>query len=97
MPRRPRILRLDLGDLEPPGRRARPAEPWRGTDPAVDRIGTWSGSALALSILYECELAGASPPFVLAVGECVRRGLSTAARTSVVSRAPLTGRLADGT
>jgi len=64
----------------------------------LDRVGSWSGLALALALLEQRarEDPQAPPPLVVAVGECVRRGVPTAARASVVSRAPLSGRLADG-
>ncbi|MBI5432741.1 MAG: hypothetical protein HZA52_07925, partial [Planctomycetes bacterium] len=91
---RPWVIELDLDRLAP-GR----TEPWSASrrpftsvDPELERLGLASGEALAL-----VELARRSDePFVLAVGEGVRRGLPTAARTSVVARSPLSGLVADG-
>jgi aldehyde:ferredoxin oxidoreductase len=67
-------------------------------DEALVRVASWSGLGLALAVLEQRARRdpAAAVPLVLAVGECVRRGVPTAARASVVSRAPLTGRLADG-
>ncbi len=64
---------------------------------ALQRIGSWSGSALALALLQQESASRAQPhPLVLAVGECVRAALPTAARASVLGRGALTGRLAEG-
>lgn len=81
---------LAAGTLEP--------RPWSSAHAALDRIGAWSGSALALAILLERELSqpGGEAPLVLAVGECVRAGRPTAARVTLASRAPLTGLYAEG-
>jgi aldehyde:ferredoxin oxidoreductase len=54
-----------------------------------------------VALLYEtATMASAGPagdaPLVVAVGDGVRRGLPTAARATVASRAPLTGQLGDG-
>jgi aldehyde:ferredoxin oxidoreductase len=97
---RPLVLRVDLdraagnGPLGP----AAVLEPWSEPDPALDRLGASSGLALALSLLEQRARtdARAAAPLVIAVGHCVRRGLPTAARASIASRAPLSGRLADG-
>ena len=89
-----RWLEIDLAALEAGASgaiaRAAPEFP----DPWHARLAACSGLAAGLA-----RLALAPPgdvPFVLAVGEAVRRGLPTAARLSVVGRAPLTGRPAEG-
>ncbi|HEV8113063.1 MAG TPA: aldehyde ferredoxin oxidoreductase N-terminal domain-containing protein [Planctomycetota bacterium] len=98
MDRRPTVLTVDLTRLAAGAPRRVPPAPWRGSTEAIDRVGSWSGSALALALLH--EHAPATPdepaPLVLAVGECVRRGIPTAARATVASRSPLTGLLAEG-
>jgi aldehyde:ferredoxin oxidoreductase len=94
----PRVLRVDLGRLEPGVGISLPAVSWRGSTASIDRIGREGGIALAVAILHESESArpGSPAPFVIAVGPCVRRAVPTAARACVASRAPLTGRYADG-
>jgi hypothetical protein len=101
--RRPRILEVELGGAQGGRRRA-----WRAEEPRLDRLGRGSGAALGVALWLEHapsyeRRAGSfetSPtqvfPFVIAVGDCVRRGLPTAARASLIARAPLTGRLAQG-
>ena len=97
-PAPPRVLRVDLGRAGGPGspdaELARPA-PWSSADPVLARIGGWGGSALGLVLLREWP-AGEEAPLVVAAGECVRRGLPTAARATVLSRGPLAGLLAEG-
>jgi len=100
---RPRILRVDLNvlgltTLGSGARRAVPLAPWRGSSEGVDRVGSFSGTALAIALLHEHEVSspGAPAPLVIAIGECVRRVLPTAARATVASRSPLTGLLAEG-
>ncbi|MFN0007339.1 MAG: aldehyde ferredoxin oxidoreductase C-terminal domain-containing protein [Planctomycetota bacterium] len=90
---RPRVLRVDLDRSE----RASTV-PWRGTSEGIDRVGRLSGVGLAAALLHEHEVAhpGSPAPLVLAIGDCVRRALPTAARACVASRAPLTGFYADG-
>jgi len=93
-----RVLRVDLDSLAV-GSSARAAPvPWAGSSPGIDRVGRLSGVGLAAALLHEHEVAhpGSPAPLVLAVGDCVRRGLPTAARACVASRAPLTGFYADG-
>ncbi len=91
-----RVFRIDLGALER-GERAECLE-WTPESEGLARIGSFGGSALGVVLLRE-ELRRspeAAPALVLAVGDGVRRGLPTAARATVLSRAPLTGRLAEG-
>src|SRR5688500_13175882 len=105
---RPRVIRVDLGRLaggdQTPAARAktpaagpRPrADLWRSDDPTLDRIGSWSGSALGLALLLESDRANPTgprgpAPLVIAAGDAVRRALPTAARASIASRSPLTG------
>src|SRR5258706_119882 len=95
---RPKIVRIDLG--RPRLGRAEAVRPtrWRASSAGIDRVGAWSGTALALALLHEHAVAcpEAESPLVLSVGECVRRALPTAARATVASRSPLTGLLAEG-
>lgn len=91
------MLVLDLARLEPGRSAVRAPAEWTSVDPARGRIGGWGGSALSAAWLEEAAAEGASePPLVLAIGECVRRGLPTAARASVASRGASSGRLAEG-
>lgn len=98
---RPRVLRVALGG--PGGARAR-SEVWSAPDRAWDAIGRTGGGGLAAALLHAATAAAAGPsgaglepaPLVLAAGDAVRRGLPTAARATVASRGPLTGRLAEG-
>jgi len=110
-PGAPRVLRIALGRMRVSARgesctrdsQACELRAWLAAEEvdgvaraALQRIGSWSGSALALALLHQ-ERRGAGPnPLVLAVGECVREALPTAARASVLGRAALTGRLAEG-
>jgi hypothetical protein len=88
-----RVLELDLGG-DPAVARPRP---FAADDPALRRVAARSGTALALALFARDAADPASDaPLVVGVGECVRRGLPTAARAGVSSRSPLSGRLADG-
>lgn len=71
---------------------------WDDPDPALARLGAASGEALAVALLLgrARRAPGREPPFVLAVGDAVRRGLATASRATVAARAPLSGLFADG-
>ena len=71
---------------------------WASADADLDRAGAWSGSALGLALLSEHARhdPAAEAPLVLAVGECVRRAVPTAARVTVASRAPANGLYTDG-
>jgi aldehyde:ferredoxin oxidoreductase len=86
------LLDLDLSNLEPGELRLKP-QVFRATNPGLARVGSWGGSALGVAILH-AETGPA--PLVLAVGSAVSRQLPTAARLAVLSRAPLTGRFAEG-
>jgi len=90
---RPRLLEVDLDTWRREGERALEPRGWECSDPLLERVGSWSGPALALARLLAQPEEDA---FALAVGECVRRGLPTAARTTVMGRSPLSGRLAEG-
>ncbi len=93
-PYRSRVLRVDLDAL---ARGATPrVGPYVSADPVSDRIASWGGSALCAVLLDEAASETATAPLVLAAGECVRRGLPTAARASVGSRGALSGSLAEG-
>lgn len=95
---RPRVLRVDLDRLAPGSAAGASIVAWHGSSPGIDRVGRLSGVALAAALLHESEVArpGSTAPLVLAIGDCVRRALPTAARACVASRAPLTGFYADG-
>lgn len=100
-PSRPSVLRIDLDEpaLAASGPLSVSREPWSAADPAVDQVGRYGGSALALALVHAAaqELAArARSPLVLAAGEAVRRGLPTAARATVAARAPLSRQYADG-
>ncbi|MCP3917798.1 MAG: hypothetical protein GY711_19815 [bacterium] len=84
----PRILEVDLASGS-----ARKL-PWPPVgDPVLD-LGLLSGPALGLARAYAAP--DGEEPFVVCVGDAVRRGLSTAARATVQARSPLTGRLTAG-
>ncbi len=68
--------------------------PWQARDPALARLAGWGGGGLSIALLAQADPARV--PLVLAVGECVVRGLPTAARVSVASRSPLSGTLSEG-
>ncbi|MCE9594697.1 MAG: hypothetical protein K8S98_10940 [Planctomycetes bacterium] len=93
---RPTVIELDLDRLAPG--EPRPWSEFRrefvDADPELDALGRGGGEALALVELWRRD--GADVPFVLAVGEGVRRGLQTASRATVLSRSPLSGLVADG-
>jgi len=90
---RAEILAIDLDSAVVRTRRVA----WRSADPHIDLVGRFGGSALAVAIVAEDARSGcAIVPFVIAVGDAVRRGLPTAARACVASRAPLNRRYADG-
>lgn len=87
------ILAIDLDGEHARARRVA----WSSSDPLVDLVGTFGGSALALAIVADDARRGTiDAPFVIAVGDAVRRGLPTAARACIAGRAPLTQRYADG-
>lgn len=94
----PRVLRVDVGRLSGAGASA---QPWGAAPSVLAGMGTWGGGALALALLTEFEETrspdpDAPRPLVVAVGECVRRGVPTAARATIASRAPLSGLLGEG-
>ena len=88
-----RVLEVVLGSALEVRRRS-----WACSDPALYALGSGSGAALAtsLSLAEAGSYAREELPFVIAVGDAVRRALPTAARASLLSRAPLTGRVAQG-
>ncbi len=93
------MLRIDLDAPAAAGRVGVSREAWSAADPAVERVGSYGGSALALALVHAATTAGDASgrsPLVLAAGEAVRRGLPTAARATVAARAPLSGQYADG-
>ena len=87
----PRVLRVVLDECRPGRVLVPPRHGWR--DPRLERVGAWGGAALGLALLAAEPEAG---PLVLAVGHGVRAGVPTAARASVLARAPLSGLLAEG-
>ena len=90
----PRLLEVDLSSFEGPGALEGEPQPWSSDDPRLYSAGIAGGTALALARFLDSGRA--VPAFALAVGNCVRRGLATAARATVVAPSPLTGRLAEG-
>lgn len=94
---RPRLVDLDLTGAQPGTLRVR-ARDWASEDASLERLGALSGPALAAALLTERARrdTAAPTPLVISVGECVRKGLATAARASITSRAPLTGLLSEG-
>jgi len=85
---RPRVLEVLLGEAEGP--RAELVE-WSCEDPLLDGVGCWSGSALGLAQALRAARKGDELPFLLSVGDAVRRGAPTAARLTVAARSPLSG------
>ena len=51
------MLAVDLGRLERGEADGVRRHPWRGSTPGVDRVGSWSGGALGLALLWEAEVA----------------------------------------
>ncbi len=98
----PRLWRVDLRSLstaEPRGEAEEPGaelRPWSNSDPVLRRVGAWGGSALAIALQLEAHAAGKPAALVIAVGAGVRRGLPTAARASISTRAPLGGYFGEG-
>lgn len=91
----PRVLVCDLARLAAGGT-AQPA-PWRPRDGDLAQAAQAGGGALGLLLLLErARLGQGGEPFVVAVGEAVRRGVPTAARATVAARAPLHGGFAEG-
>jgi len=85
----PRVLDVDLASGG-----AWSVEPWSARSPAARRLASWGGGGLGIALLGESDPG--SVPLVLSVGECVVRGVPTAARVSVASRSPLSGTLSEG-
>ena len=74
---------------------------WAPAEPVLARCAEWGGSALAVSLFVDvARRAGPSAsgevPFVLAVGNAVRRGVPTAARVTVASRGAQSERYSEG-
>lgn len=90
----PRWLEVDLGRLERGAERAVTRAAPRFDAPWLARLAAASGAAAGLARLAVAPADDV--PFVVAVGDAVRRGLPTAARASLVARSPLTGRPAEG-
>lgn len=91
---RPRVLELELTGSGAVARRDRP---WSDVDPAVERLGSLSGAALALAEAFAAVRDGDAPAALsIAVGTSVRRGLPTAARATVAGIGPLTGSWIEG-
>ncbi len=91
-----RVLTVDLDDAAR-GRAAEARAP--GPDePALRTIASWGGNALGLVRLFADarRAPGGDAPLVLAAGQAVRAGLPTAARASVLARAPLSGLFSEG-
>jgi aldehyde:ferredoxin oxidoreductase len=95
---RPRVLRVHLDRLAASGgREGARLEPWSDPDPRVELVGLASGSALGHALFHRATVERRdAAPLVLTVGAAVRAALPTAARTSVLSRSPLTGLPSEG-
>lgn len=93
---RPRLLEVDLTALEDGAHDAVRRGAFTSPDPLLQRVGGWTGPAAALALAVARERGAGDLPFLVAVGECVRRGLPTAARATVLARSPLTGRPSEG-
>ena len=71
--------------------------PWDFAGSDFAGLAGWGGVALGTAWLLErLRVAPDDPALVLAVGECVVRGVPTAARATVMGRAPLSGLFAAG-
>lgn len=93
---RPRVLRARLA---PGGGVDVDLARWEAPDAGRARLATAGGTALAALLCADHaarEGADAPAPLVLAVGDAVRRGVPTAERVTVASRAPASGLYADG-
>ena len=64
--------------------------------PELEAVASARGSALAWALQADAHRSGEEAPFVLAVGDAVRRGIPTAARVSVCGRGAHTGRITEG-
>ncbi len=90
----PLALQVDLRALA--GGASVEPRPWTAGVPWLAQLGRLGGGALGLAELAQRELRGEPAPLALCVGRLVRRGVPTAARASVASRAPLTGLFSEG-
>lgn len=70
--------------------------PFESAWPELEALASARGSALAWALQADAHRSGAEAPFVLAVGDAVRRGIPTAARVSVCGRGAHTGRVTEG-
>jgi len=86
----PRVLEVDLETGA--GRLGRFESEWT----ELETVAAWSGSALAWALQADAARAGRKAPFVLAVGDAVRRGIPTAARVCVSGRGAHTERITEG-
>lgn len=91
---RPRVLRIDLTALAA-GKPTGEVTPWHSDDRALDRVGSWSGTALALALWLDGGEA-IRTSLVFAVADGVRRGVPTAERAGVSGSSPLTGLYVEG-
>ena len=74
-----------------------PDEPDSDGARAAARLAGWGGTALGLALVARARTgAPGSSPLAVCVGRAVVRGVPTAARASVLARAPLNGRLSWG-
>ncbi|HIF41668.1 MAG TPA: hypothetical protein EYQ74_11290 [Planctomycetes bacterium] len=93
-PKRPRVMRVDLGALGAGQASAVEVGEWHATDPLADRVGCWGGPAAAL--VWFQDPGHRETSFALAVGPAVARGVPTAARAVVMAHAPLAGCVREG-
>ena len=92
------FIALDELALSTPGLQAGESS-WSPEDPVLADCAEWGGSALSVAVFVERARRaadGAETPFVLAVGNAVRRGVPTAARVTVASRGALSGLYSEG-
>lgn len=92
------VVEVDLGRLragDPGGVRC---GPWSAASKELASLADIGGGALGFAWIaqHARQNPGAPSPLVVSVGSCARRGVPTAARASVASRAPLTGLFAEG-
>jgi len=91
------VVALDGLELSPPASLGEPS--WSPSDPVLASCAEWGGSALAVALFVERarrDPRETETPFVLAVGNAVRRGVPTAARVTVASRGALSGLYSEG-
>jgi aldehyde:ferredoxin oxidoreductase len=92
------VLEVDVARLFAGASDAVRRGPWRPQRAGLAGLASAGGGALGFAWIaqHAVEHPDAPSPLVVSVGDAVRRGVPTAARASVASRAPLTGLFAEG-